>query len=49
MAKTQLLDKRVRDNTKSGGKYFQKNIPITDGQRTIYMMPVGCDVWEVGI
>ena len=39
MSKAQLLDKRVRDNTKSGGKYFQNNIPIMDGQATIYAMP----------
>ena len=26
MPKAQLLDKRVRDNSKSGGKYFQNNI-----------------------
>ena len=41
-----MLSKRVRDNTKTGGKYFQNNIPIMDGQATIYTMPVSGNVWQ---
>tara|TARA_B100001123_G_C15293682_1_gene1018368 strand:- start:1472 stop:1591 length:120 start_codon:yes stop_codon:yes gene_type:complete len=39
MSKSQLLDKRVRDNTKAGGKYFQNSIPIMVGKGIIYTMP----------